>query len=198
MLVGAGISIVQDGAHQGTLATAGELGAAVDELQFDLGEGPCISTDAAFAPVLEPDLSASGGLWPAFTPAALALGVLATFAFPLRVGAINVGVLSLYRAGPGDLSLTDLADAIELVQVVTQVLLELEAGLPPGMLPEHLADVVDQRAAIHQATGMVAAQLDTDVATALGRLRVRAWSNGQRLDDFARQVVARELRFDDE
>ena len=119
------------------------------------------------------------------------------FAFPLRVGAVRLGVLTLYRSEPGDLDAADLADAIALARVATHLLLELEGDLPPGSLPGHLADIVDHRAVVHQATGMVAAQLDADVRTALGRLRAYAWSRDRSLDDVADDVVARRLRFDE-
>ena len=127
----------------------------------------------------------------------MALGVAAVFAFPLRVGAVHLGVLSLYRAEPGDLAPADLADAITLARVATHLLLDLEGDLPPGSLPDHLADIVDHRANVHQATGMVAAQLEADVRVALSRLRAYAWSRDRSLGDVADDVVARRLRFDD-
>ena len=126
--------------------------------------------------MLEPDLVVAVAQWPAFAPAALGKGVQAAFAFPLRIGAIHVGVLSLYRDTPGDIGDADLRDAIALSHIATHLVLDLEANLVPGTLPERLAEIVDHRAQVHQATGMIAAQLGTDVATALGRLRAFAWS----------------------
>jgi hypothetical protein len=45
---------------------------------------------------------------------------------------------------------------------------------------------------------MVAVQLDASVATALVRLRARAFADGLSVDEVARQVVKRQLRFDPE
>lgn len=194
---GASVAVVGDGEHLGTLAVAGEGAAAVDDLQFDLGEGPCVSVDHSQRNILEPDLAFAGVLWPAFAPAAVALGVGAVFAFPLRVGAVRLGVLSLYAAAPGDLERGDLADAIAISRVATHLVLELQHDLPPGFLPDRLADIADHRAIVHQATGMVAAQLGADVATALGRIRAYAWSRDLLVADVAAAVVARRLRFDD-
>lgn len=194
-LAGAGIAVVDHGQHVGTLAVAGSA-AAVDELQFSLGEGPCISADGSAAPILEPDLARAYGLWPAFAPAALALGVAAAFAFPLRVGTVHLGVLTLYRGTPGDLSADDLADSIAIARVATHLLLELERDLPPGSLPDRLEDVLDHRASVHQATGMIAAQLGSDVATALARLRAFAWTRDLSVADVSVDVIARRLRFD--
>lgn len=192
----ASVAVVGDGDHRGPLALAGASAAAVDELQFSLGEGPSISADRSTSPVLEPDLAHASALWPAFAPAALELGIAAAFAFPLRVGTVHLGVLTLYRASPGDLDSVDLADAMAIARITTHLLLELERNLPPGALPGRLEDVLDQRASVHQATGMIAAQLGSDVATALSRLRAFAWSRDLSVADVAAQVIARQLRFD--
>ncbi len=194
-VTGAGIAVIRDGQHRGTVAVFDRVSGAVDDLQFTLGEGPCIVADGSAGPVLEPDLVLAVAQWPAFAPAALELGVRAAFAFPLRMGGIHVGVLSLYRDTPGDISGADLRDAIALGRIATHLVLDLEASLVPGTLPDRLAEIVDHRARVHQATGMIAAQLGTDVATALGRLRAFAWSRDRSIDDVSAAVVARTLRF---
>jgi len=195
---GASIAVIGDGQHLGNFAATSEVVATVDDLQFSLGEGPCISADGSLGAVLEPDLAKAAGEWPAFAAAAISYGIVAVFAFPLHVGAVRLGVLTLYRAEPGDLTEADLSDAVALARIATHVLLELEGDLPPGSLPSHLADIVDHRANVHQATGMVAAQLDADVRVALARLRGYAWSRDRPLGDVADDVVARLLRFDDD
>jgi hypothetical protein len=49
---------------------------------------------------------------------------------------------------------------------------------------------------VHQATGMVAAQLEVSVGQALVRLCAYAFGNDRPLTDVAWDVVARKLRFD--
>jgi hypothetical protein len=196
-VTGAGISIISEGQHRGAVAVSDPRFAAVDDLQFSLGEGPCLDADRWARPVLEPDLELAIGQWPAFAAAALSNRVHAAFAFPLRMGAVRLGVLNLYRNAPGDLEPDDLRDAIALARLATHLLLELEADIPPGSLPERLGEVVDQRAHVHQATGMIAAQLNSDVATAMTRLRAFAWSRDRSIDAVAADVVGLLLRFDD-
>jgi GAF domain-containing protein len=197
-VTGAGVAVIGNGQHRGAVAVSDRAYGMVDDLQFSLGEGPCIAADRSARPVLEPELALAAGQWPAFVPAALDLGVRAAFAFPLRMGGIQVGVLNLYRDTPGDLDGTDLGDALALAHIATHLLLELESDLLPGMLPERLAEIVDHRAHVHQATGMIAAQLDVDVAMALSRLRAFAWARDRSIDDVASDVVARMLRFDED
>ncbi len=51
-------------------------------------------------------------------------------------------------------------------------------------------------ARVHQATGMIAGQLDCDVSEALARLRIRADASGQTLDETALDVIDRVFFFD--
>ena len=53
------------------------------------------------------------------------------------------------------------------------------------------------RIVIHQATGMIAAQLDDTVANALARLRASAFTSGRPMYDVAQDVVERRVRFDE-
>jgi hypothetical protein len=192
---GATISVIDVGQHRGALARSDIRFDALDELQFALGEGPAISADLGRRPVLEPDLERAP-LWPTFASAAIELGMGAVFAFPIQLGAVQLGVLSLYRISSGDLDDVDVRDAVTLTHVATHVLLQLEAAATPGALLGQLEEIVEHRARVHQATGMVAAQLSIDVAAALSRLRAFAWSNDRSIDAVAADIVARRLHFE--
>ena len=70
----AAISLVFDGANTGTLGSSGESARAYDELQFTLGEGPCLESVTQRAPVLVADLAdPDDARWPAYGPAMLEL-----------------------------------------------------------------------------------------------------------------------------
>ena len=192
---GAGIAVVEGNEHRGALAVSDEQFASIDDLQFQLGEGPSIEAVRSARPVLEPDLAHATTQWPAFVDAALTAGVRAHFAFPLQMGAAHLGVLSLHRRTVGDLDERLLADALSLARIAVQLVLDQQAGITPGDLPGRLADVFDHRMRVHQATGMISAQLDTDITTALGRLRAHAWTHGLSIEAVADAVVERSLRF---
>lgn len=192
----ASVAVIEDGRHLGTLALVGAP-REVDDLQFSLGEGPAITASRADGPLLEPDLSLAAGQWPGFAPGATALGISAAFSFQLRVGPVLVGVLTLYRSVSGDLSRADLADAVAIARITTHLLLDLGDEEVPGLLADRLDDVVRDRMNVHQATGMVAAQLGCNTAAALVRLRAHAWSRGRSIGAVADEVIARQLRFGD-
>ena len=194
---GAGIMLMEGDVPHGSLCTTNDVSALIEQLQYDLGEGPCVDAYELDRPVLEPDLAdPMSPRWIAFTRPALAAGVRAVFGFPLRVGAVHLGALNLYRDRPGSLDPEQHADAIVMADVAAQAVLLLQAGAPPGTLAAELEAGADFRYAVHQAAGMVAAQLNVTVGQALIRLRAHAFGNDRQLTDVARNVVARKLRFD--
>jgi hypothetical protein len=79
--------------------------------------------------------------------------------------------------------------------VAARAVLLMQAQAPPGALARELARGDDHRVVVHQASGMVAAQLGIGVGDALVRLRAHAFGNDRPLADVARDVVARRLRF---
>jgi hypothetical protein len=197
-LQGAGVSLMVEGQLRGTAGVSEAGIAAIQELQLELGEGPCVEAWSSAQPVLESDLDDRGARrWPAFAREALAAGVRAMFAFPLRIGAIRIGVLVLYRDRPGALDGEDLATGLLLADVATQVILGLQAGAPTQLLHDLLAREPAHWAEIHQATGMVALQLEVPLDEAFVRLRAHAFACDLPLRQVAREVVARRLRLEE-
>ena len=195
---GAGIMLMAGDVARGSVCTTDDVSDLIEQLQYDLGEGPCVDAYHLDRPVLEPDLARpTTPRWLAFTGPAVDAGVRAVFGFPLQVGAVRLGALNLYRDRPGPLDDEQHADALVAAEVAAQSVLMLQANAPSGMLPAELEAGADFRYVVHQASGMVAAQLDIPVGQALIRLRAYAFGNDRQLAEVARDVVARKLRFGD-
>src|SRR4051794_6314389 len=97
-VTGAGLALMTEEGPAGIIAATDGAALILEQLQFTLGEGPCVDASETGRPVLQPDLARTAAMrWPAFAGGALDAGILAVFAFPLRVGAIRLGVLDLYR-----------------------------------------------------------------------------------------------------
>lgn len=161
-----------------------------EESHFTLGEGPSFDAFTTGEAVLVPDLASDGARWPAFTNDAVAAGTRAALAFPLRVGAIRIGVLYFRRHAPGGLSDDQLADAYALADIATWILLEIQAGAEPGELGEGLDTDWAHRAVVHQATGITSASLEIPLAEALTRIRAAAFADEQTTYEVARDIVA--------
>lgn len=169
---------------------------ALEDLQFTLGEGPGVEAHRSGRPEFEPRLDDPVSTrWRSFAAAAVTAGMQAGFGFPLRVGAIRLGALDLYRARPGSLTDDQVADATVLADVITRTVLTLQSQAAPGVLPREIDDVDDLRVRVHQASGMISEQLDIDIADALVRLRAHAYAEGRPIDDVAADVVAGVLRY---
>lgn len=168
--------------------SSGATNTALASLQLTLGEGPSVDAARHGVLVLEPDLfNMPIPRWPAFASAVGELGVRAVFAFPLRIGAIGLGVLELYRDSPGSMSTAQIGDVLVLADALTSLLLRLGLG----------GEFVVLRTAVHQATGMIAEQLGVGLDEALIRLRGYAFGSDRPIDDVADDVVAKRLDFND-
>ena len=194
---GAGIMLMSDDVPRGSVCTTNAVSALIEDLQYALGEGPCIDACHEDQPVLEPDLARPvTSRWLGFTEPAVVAGVRAVFGFPLHVGAVRLGALDLYRDRPGRLTDDQHAEALVMADVAAEAVLVLQAGAPPGQLAAELEANANFRYAVHQAAGMLSVQLEVSVGDALIRLRGYAFGNGRPLIEVAEDVVARRLRFD--
>jgi hypothetical protein len=196
-LTGAGIMLMSGNVPRGSLCATDEVSSLIEALQFALGEGPCVDAYHQDRPVLEPDLARPRTpRWLAFAGPAVEAGVRGIFGFPLQVGSVRLGALSLYCDRPGQLSDEQHADALVLADLSAQAVLVLQANALPGKLATALEAGGEFQIAVHQASGMLAAQLDASVGQALIRLRAYAFGHDRPLADVAGDVIARKLRFD--
>ncbi len=113
----------------------------------------------------------------------------AVFAFPLRVGGIRLGVLDLYRTTAGVLTDRELADALSLADAATTLLLHLQAWAAGWDTPPDSLIVLDDRAEVHQATGVVSIQSAVSLHEALLLLRARAYSEHRPIGELAVDVL---------
>ena len=91
-VAGVSISVVSRGGAQSTVGTSDLIASRLEELQFQLGEGPSVDVLASGRLLLVDDL-ADGVLsagWPVFAPAAVATGARALFTLPLSMSAATV------------------------------------------------------------------------------------------------------------
>jgi ANTAR domain len=173
-----------------TVCATDEIAARLEDLQDVLGEGP------------GPDAYITGRMiratlgeravrrWPAFAAAAHAeLGSVAISAIPIQPGIDVLGVLTLYQypARPLEKDPT-------MAQFVADTL--GAALLRDGGLQEDLGNGPwSSQAQVHQAAGMVIAQLGVGPEDALALLRAHAYADGASMAVIARAVVERRLDF---
>jgi hypothetical protein len=171
-----------------TISATDDRAGRIDELQFDLGEGPCWDALGTRQPVLEPDLPASTA-WPVFAEAVRDQQVGSIFAFPLVLGPIEIGAVDLYSVAPSTLDVAQQRQALALSSMVSRVLLR---HVVSGTRPE---TGTFSRRLIHQATGMVIAQLEATPEDAYLVIQARAFADGRSMRETAEDIVERRIRF---
>jgi len=196
---GAGVLLMSDDVPLGSVCAANDVSALIEDLQYTLGEGPCVDAHRLGRPVLEPDLAdPAEPRWLAFTGPAVDAGVRAIFGFPIRVGSAHLGALNLYMDTAGPLTDDQHADALVMAEIAGQAVLVMQTECSGDALAAELEEGSDFHYVVHQAAGMVSAQLEVSVGQALVRLRAHAFASERALDAIAADVVDRRLRFTDE
>ncbi len=187
---GAGLGILaRDGTPETVYAT-NDVAADLEDLQFTLGEGPCLDAVSSGVAVLAPDLGeGQWNGWPTFRREASSAGVEAVFAFPITMGTTTLGTLGLHRCTPGDLTPPQLGAALATVDTAAWRLLALTSGTLDGGEPQGT-----YRMLVHQAAGMAMMQLDTSIEEALLRLRAIAYAEARPINDLAADIVSRRRR----
>ena len=194
-VTGAALSAFSGSLQETTLGTTDDLAARLDELQFDLGEGPRWEAARSRTQVLLPYVrSMTHEKWPVFGKALLDTEAEALFVFPLIVGAMDIGVAELYSSTPGTLSEADLVTARALADGAAWSLLR-RILVPESERDSHGQGLSPSRREIHQATGMVLAQTGGTAADALLLLRGYGFANGQTVYETANDVLEWRLDF---
>lgn len=195
---GAGIMLMSGDLPIGSACTTSDVSALMEDLQYTLGEGPCVDAFQLDRPVLEPDLANPAvPRWLAFAGPAVDAGVRAVFGFPLAIGAVRLGALNLFADRPGPLSDDQYADAVVMAEVAAEAVLAMQARESAGVLAIELEHGSNFQYVVHQAAGMVSAQLEISVVQALVRLRGYAFADQRPLANVAADIVDRRLRLND-
>jgi hypothetical protein len=187
---GAALAVLAGDGTPETLHATDALAARIEDLQFTTGEGPSVEATRSGAPVFVPHLNGSASArWPALGSELRTAGVGAIFALPIRVGAVSLGCLDLYRRSPGAMSPGQAVTAVRAVDRVAELILALtEDGL------ERVTPTTTYRMVVHQAAGMAMMQLNVSVDEAMVVLRATAYAEGQSINSLAADIVSRRRR----
>jgi len=192
---GASITVFRQPGAQSTICVSDGIAEELDQLQFDLGEGPRWETARTGLATVSGDLRADRHpAWPVFGTAAAQLGVGALFSFPMRLGVHLMGVADLYRRDAGPLGEDATQRAFNIARQVAGPAAERASRSAEAEVLE-TPDAPALRREVHQATGMILMQLEIEAAEAFSMLQAHAFARGRTVEDVARDVVLRRLDF---
>ena len=198
-LSGAGIALSPNKVDMTSMGASDEASTRLMDLEMTLREGPCNDACGGEDAVEDTDLVNSDTLrWVFYTPQAIEIGARAVFGFPVRIGAVRLGALSLYRDKRGALTYEQASSGYLMASVIGRAILAMQAGASGGSLAAELEREATFDFAIHQAAGMLAVQGSTDVGEALVLLRAHAFATDTPISTLATKVIARQTSFNKE
>jgi hypothetical protein len=187
---GTAITLQNTSLERITLWTTDDAAARIEDLQEVVGQGP---SHEAFTTgeVVVTRLDGNERRWPDFIDAARRVVDGATiYALPIRPNLDVIGVLALHQL-PAATAAPSLPGAQFLADAIGAALL----ADPPSADQPFEDGPWSSRAEIHQATGMVVAQLRLAPRDALAILRAHAFAHDATLHDIAMQVIIGQLDF---
>ncbi|PZE24167.1 MULTISPECIES: GAF and ANTAR domain-containing protein [unclassified Curtobacterium] len=179
-----------------TISASDITASRIDEIQFDLHEGPCWEAIRRAQPVLEDDIRhRASRSWPAFTEAVRHEAVGALFAFPVMFGPLRLGAVDLYAPEPTPLEPEQVEQASLLSTAVGRRILQRSIA-SIGVGGAVLDRAPSSRRMVHQATGVVLAQLDITAEDAYLLLQGHAFARRRPTREIAEDVLSGKLRFE--
>lgn len=175
--------------HSGSLRLAGAShhSAEVLELfQLESGVGPCVQCCRSGHIVIDTELSTDGA-WPALAAEARARGFAAIYALPLTSRGVALGALNLFCTEPLDPANLEVAHA--LADIATVMILQADPHDEHLLLARTLRRILEARATVEQAKGILSARHDIDLDEASERLRVEAETARLSLTTMATEIV---------
>jgi GAF domain-containing protein len=177
-----GISITHRNGRVETVAATDQLVWDLDQLQYELGEGPCLEAIRETAIVHVDNIAAHESQWPRFVPRATALGLRAQMGIRLYVDEQTLGGLNLY-ATQNDRIDPDVRQAAELFAT--------HAALAMGRVrrEENLNSALYTRKVIGQAIGILMERYELDEDRAFQYLTRVSQHSNVKLRDVAVEIV---------
>jgi GAF domain-containing protein len=176
------------GGEPTSVAVTDRLTVEIDLVQYQTGEGPCLSAmhdgDVVRIDILERDSQ-----FTRFAPGALDLGLQSVLSTPLMANGRSVGALNMYST---------LANAFDDGTSDTVRPMAEYAGEAIGSSPlyaysldmiDGLVEDLESRAIIEQATGVLMARQERTSGTALDQLRDLAIRSGESMRTVAEWVI---------
>lgn len=184
---GAGLTLLEPDRPQTVVATA-DFVRAVDDVQYGLGEGPCVSAVAERRTFTSGDLGGEPK-WPRFGPRVGELGVHSALSLPLLLPDHVVGALNVYAHGRdvfGDDAVRmgeQFAPSAAVSVFNAQMLAQAER------LVGQLQEALSRRAEIDQAIGILMSRSGGTAGESFESLQTMSQSRAMKLADVARDVV---------
>jgi GAF domain-containing protein len=189
---GAGLTLIEAD-RSDTIVKSEQFVHEVDDIQYSLGEGPCISA-AATGRTMRSGSLGQDPRWPRFGSRVASLGVHSVLSLPLLTPDGVVGAMNVYAHAPdafddrsehlGELFAVPAAIAVQNAQILAQT----------QRLAANLQGALTNRAVIDQAIGILMSRSGITADEAFERLRTLSQRQHMKVAEIAAGVVEAAVR----
>jgi anti-anti-sigma factor len=171
-----------------TVAATDQTVSNMDANQYETGEGPCVdaSTEGHW---FHAESLKTETRWPAFTPRARALGIMAILSSPLLVKKRPVGALNIYSLTPAAFTVRDQELAAAFATQASALLSDADMDANEDELSVRFQGALRTREVIAQAQGILMERQGISENDAYGALRRFSVGNGRPLQERAEHIV---------
>ena len=190
-LVGGGLSCgmtMQPSGRPVTVACSDRVAARVDEVQYELDDGPCLHAMRDGHMVRIED-TAEKARWPEFEAQAASHGIRACLALPLNADGKPVGALNLYSREASAFGAAESRRAENFAENASGALSLAMRLASHAALVKQLRSSLTSRTVIDQALGIIMAKEQCNQARAFAILRSASQNSNVKLRDIAGAVV---------
>ncbi|MDQ4036762.1 MAG: ANTAR domain-containing protein [Actinomycetota bacterium] len=175
------------------IATESEFAQAVDGVQFEAGEGPCLDAYNIGEMTTSPKVS-EDPRWPVFGPKAAEVRLRSALAFPLQQGTETIGVVNLYADRVDAFGSHDIHIAALFAAAVSAVVQDVRERDSLRKLGQQLEEALTSRAQIDQAKGIIMARHGCSADQAFARLVTVSRNTNTKLADLSARLVRASAR----
>ncbi|MFI7481011.1 GAF and ANTAR domain-containing protein [Kocuria sp. M1R5S2] len=172
----------------GTVAASGERAAALDEIQYEFGDGPCLTAAREHRLVHIPDVRGSDQ-WPEYTDAAARVGIRSVIGVPFDLSGEATAGFNVYSDRPGRFDPATIESVRHEVRSASKAL-RLALRLARHRDAEADLDAaMRSRTTIDLAVGIVMGQNRCSQEEAFGILAAASSNRNVKLRDLAAELV---------
>ncbi|WP_138415307.1 GAF and ANTAR domain-containing protein [Sinomonas gamaensis] len=186
---GAGATLIDERGRETSTGATDEAVLEADRLQYDMGQGPCLSAWAEERTQVITDI-ATENRWPLWTQPAALLGLRSAMSTPLTAGVTTIGAMKVYSNTPGTFTERDARLLEMLARPAAVMLANVQARDAAERASQRMSQAIADRDAIRMATGIMMEREHLDPDEALSRIMSLSRLEQRALRDIAQEIVA--------
>ncbi len=186
--LGAGVSLMDDRGRRRSTGSTDDVVAEADALQYELGQGPCLTAWAAEATVQIDDVRADDR-WPLWRDAVRHLPLRSTLSTPLVHGGRCIGALKVYSPLPSAFSPQDRKQLELLASPAATLLGNVQPDNTTAAASKALRDALGTRDLVSTARGILMERHMLDADAAMRRMLSQASASRADLRTVALSVI---------